>query len=140
MKTQNKETRIILAIQTIQSSKKLNRRSAAKLYNIPESTLRDRMAGRAFRRKLKANCYKLTELEKKVIVQYILNIDSQGFPPQLLGMENIANLVLSLHQQKPIGTYWVQRFVQQYPELKTYFSRIYNFQRALYKDPELIKA
>jgi hypothetical protein len=32
----------------------------------------------------------------------------------------------------------VHRFIQRRPELKTHFNRVYNFQRALYKDLELI--
>jgi hypothetical protein len=40
-----KEAKINLAIEAIQTSKKLNRQKAAKLYNIPFSTLNDRMNG-----------------------------------------------------------------------------------------------
>ena len=39
------EAKIILAIKAIRISKKLSRRKAAKLYNIPESSLRLRMNG-----------------------------------------------------------------------------------------------
>lgn len=33
---------------------------------------------------------------------------------------------------------WAQRFVVWWPELKTCFNRVYDFQRALCEDPELI--
>jgi hypothetical protein len=42
----NKEARVILAIEAIQSSSKLSRRATAKIYNVPELTLRDRINGR----------------------------------------------------------------------------------------------
>ena len=45
MQIQTQEARIILAIEAIQSSKKLSRRAAAKLYNIPETTLYARITG-----------------------------------------------------------------------------------------------
>ena len=53
---QNQEARVILAIDAIQSSKKLSRRAATKLYNIPETTLRDRMKGRLSRAETRLNC------------------------------------------------------------------------------------
>jgi hypothetical protein len=45
MEIQTQEARIILAIEAIRSSKNLSRRSAAKIYKVPETTLRHRMAG-----------------------------------------------------------------------------------------------
>ena len=45
MEIQTQEARIILAIKAIRSSKKLSCRSAAKIYKVPETTLRYRMAG-----------------------------------------------------------------------------------------------
>jgi hypothetical protein len=43
MLVQSQEARVILAIEAIQSTEKLSCRAAAKLYNIPESTLHNRM-------------------------------------------------------------------------------------------------
>lgn len=43
MSVQIQEARIILTIEAIRTSKKLSRRNAAKIYKVPESTLRDRM-------------------------------------------------------------------------------------------------
>ena len=68
MEIQSQEARIILAIEAIRSSKKFSRRSAAKIYKVPETTLRDRMAGRTPLNETKANCHKLTEVEEEVIV------------------------------------------------------------------------
>jgi hypothetical protein len=36
----------------------------------------------------------LTELEKEVIIQNILDIDTRGFAPRLVGIEDIANYIL----------------------------------------------
>ena len=68
MEIQTKEARIILAIEAIRTSKRLSQRSAAKIYKVPESTLRDRMAGRTYRPETKANGLKLTELKRKWFV------------------------------------------------------------------------
>jgi hypothetical protein len=88
------EARIILAIEAIRTSKNISRRAAAKIYNIPESTLRLRMNGHTSLRERRPANNKLTELEDEVIVRYILDMDARGFPPRLAGVEDMANYIL----------------------------------------------
>jgi hypothetical protein len=64
MSVQTQEVRIILIIEAIQTSKKLSYRKATKTYNVPESILRDKIAGRTPRNKTLANSLNLTELEE----------------------------------------------------------------------------
>jgi predicted HTH domain antitoxin len=45
MPIQDQEARIIMAIEAIRSTKKMSLRRTAKLYDIPTSTLRDRING-----------------------------------------------------------------------------------------------
>ncbi|KFY92481.1 hypothetical protein V500_04176 [Pseudogymnoascus sp. VKM F-4518 (FW-2643)] len=140
MEIQTQEARIVLAIEAIRTSKKLSRRSAAKLYRVPYSTLSDRMAGRTHRRETKANCLKLTELEEEVIIRHILKLDARGFAPQLASVEDMANYILESRRGQRVSKIWAHRFVQRRLELKTRFNRAYNFQRALCEDPEKIRA
>ena len=97
------EARIILAIEAIRTSKKLSRRSVAKLYKVPETTLRDRIVGRTPRSETRPNCHKLSELEEQVIVQYVLDLDSRGFAPRLVGVEDIANYILESRGGRRVG-------------------------------------
>jgi hypothetical protein len=46
MQIQTQEARIIMAIEAIQTSKKISRRKAAIIYDVPESTLYDQINGR----------------------------------------------------------------------------------------------
>src|SRR6187402_51779 len=140
MEIQTQEARIILAIKAIRSSKKLSKRSAAKIYKVPYTTLSDRMAGRTYRPDSKANCHKLTELEEEVIVRNILDMDSRGFAPRLASVEDMANFILESRGGRRVGKLWAHRFVQRQLDLKTRFNRVYDFQRALCEDPELIGA
>ena len=94
MEIQTQEARIILAIEALQTSKSLNRRSASILYKVPYSTLTDRMAGRPSRRETKANSLKLTELEEEVIIRNILDMDARGFAPRPASVEDMANYIL----------------------------------------------
>ncbi|KFZ19273.1 hypothetical protein V501_00735 [Pseudogymnoascus sp. VKM F-4519 (FW-2642)] len=135
-----KEAKIILAIEAIQTSKKLSRRKAAKLYNIPFSTLNDRMNGHIPLRERRPANIKLSKLEEEVIVRNILKLDSRGFAPRLAGVEDMANFILELREGERVGKLWAHRFIQRQLALKTRFNRVYNFQRALCEDSELIGA
>ena len=76
MEVHTQEARIILAIEAICTSKKLSRRSAAKIYNIPYTTLSNRIASQTLIHNYRPIATKLTKLEEEVIVQYILNLDN----------------------------------------------------------------
>jgi hypothetical protein len=91
MQIQTQEPRITLAIEAIRSSRKPSRRAAAKLYNVPETTLRARITGRPSRVETRPKVQLLTDLEKVVIVRHILDIDERGFAPRLAGVEKMAN-------------------------------------------------
>ena len=140
MQIQTQEARIVMAMEAAQMSNKMSVRRAAKLYNVPESTLRARISGRPSRSDTRTNCHKLTKLEEEVIVRNILEMDSRGFAPRLAGVEDMANFILESRGGKRVGKLWAHRFVQRRPDLKTRFNRVYDFQRALCEDPELIGA
>ena len=93
---QNKESTIQLAIQAIQKDPKLSRRRASRLYNIPESTLRDRMSGRTAQQDTHPNNKRLTKTEEEVIVQYVLDWDSRGYSLVFQDDEDMANSLLML--------------------------------------------
>src|SRR5450432_815971 len=102
MQIQTNEARIILAIEAIRTSKKLSCRKATKIYNIPETTLHDRMNGRTTLSEQRLAVQKLTEMEEEIIVQYIFDRDSRGFLPRLTDIEDIANYLLNACRAKHI--------------------------------------
>ena len=91
MQSTSNESRLLLAIQALKQAPELSYRAAAKLYNIPEATLRHRMNGRRARQDTRANSTKLTELEENAILQNILDLDSRRFPPRLADVGDMAN-------------------------------------------------
>ena len=103
MGSPSKEARLLLALEAIEKSKKLSIRAAAKLYNVPEATIRHRRTGRPARRDTPANSRKLTDLEEKAIVQYVIELDVRVFPPRLRGVEDMANQLLRERDAPPIG-------------------------------------
>lgn len=140
MPTTTNESRIILAIEAIRLNPKLSCRAAAKAYNVPESTLRHRMKGRASLADRRPGAQNLTESEEEVIVRYILDLDSRGFPPQIADVAAMADYILAARAAQPVGKQWAYRFVKRRTELKTRFSRAYNFQRALCEDLNALNA
>ena len=140
MQAQSKEARIIIAIKSIRSSRKLSIRAAAKIYNAPYTTLADRMKGRTPKTDYRPVARSLTEIEEDVIVQHILDLDSRGFPPAIEGVREMADYILASRGAPRVGKQWPYRFIKRRDELRTRFSRAYDFQRALCEDPELISA
>ena len=75
MELTSQESRILLALKAIKPHRNLSIRRAAKVYNVPFITLRDRRDGIPARHDTMPNSRKLTELEEKTLIQYILNLD-----------------------------------------------------------------
>ena len=59
------EGRLLLAIQAIKKQEIRTIAAAARTFNIPRSTLRDRLNGHTERSTVRANSHKLTETEEE---------------------------------------------------------------------------
>ena len=91
MESSSIESRIILALRSLEKDFKLSIRAAANIYTIPKATLRHRRAGQQSRRDISTKSKKLTDLEESVILRRILDLDSQGFQPRLSDVQEMAN-------------------------------------------------
>jgi hypothetical protein len=138
MGSPSKEAKVLLALAAIQSRKKLSVLAAAKLYDVPETTLRRRRAGRPARRDTTPNSRKLTQSEEEAIVQYVLELCARAFPPRLRGVEDMANQLLRVRDAPPVGKLWAHNFVRRKEELRTRWTRRYDYQRAKCEDPKVI--
>ena len=69
------EDDIQLAILSLNARQLQSNRRAAAIFNVPETMLRDRRAGKPARRDCQPNSKKLTQLEDEVIVRDILDLD-----------------------------------------------------------------
>jgi hypothetical protein len=136
MESNSKERKLLLAIQAIQENENLPVSHAAKIHTVPESTLRARTKGRPSRRDITPNSRKLTDLEEEAIVEHILDPDSRGFPPRLVDVEDMANLLLAERGTEKVGKLWARNFVKRQPQLQTRVNRLYNYQRAFCEDPQ----
>jgi hypothetical protein len=98
-----KEADIILAILALKQGQFRSARQAAATYNVPKSTLLDRLAGKPTRCDCQPNSLKVTPLEEEVVTRYILDLDSRGFPPSLDNVQVMANKLLADRSAKLVG-------------------------------------
>ncbi|KAL9568850.1 hypothetical protein ACKAV7_006995 [Fusarium commune] len=139
MPQSNIEARTLLALLALQNDPKLSIRRAATIYEIKEQRLRRRRNGIQSRVNWIPKSRKLSDLEEEVIVQFILDLDSRGFPPRLRGVEEMANRLLADRNASPVGKRWASNFIKRHPELKMRFFRKYDYQRAKCEDPIIIR-
>jgi hypothetical protein len=100
---------------------KLSARAAANIYSMSHNKLCARRCGIPSRRDISANSRKLTDLEESVVVQYILDLATKGFPPRMSVVEDMANRLLATRDILRVRTRWAYNFVKRRPELRTRF-------------------
>jgi hypothetical protein len=135
------EGRIALALQAYISNQTPSLRATANTYDVPFATLRERHLGVLSRKETTPNSRKFTNNEEQVLLQKVLQLSADGFPPQRAIVEEMANTMLQTknpaHPQR-VGTKWVANFVKRHPELSSVYNRKFDIQRAEVEDPKLI--
>jgi hypothetical protein len=95
------EARILLALQALRNNLKLSTRQAAKIYNVCYRTLQRRHNGIQSRCNWIPKSRKLTDLKEQIIFQFLLDLDSRGFPARLRFVEEMANSLLADRDASP---------------------------------------
>ena len=78
-------------------------RRGSSIYKVPKTGINERMNGRASHSERQPNCSKLDYTEEEVLCRHILDLDARGFPPDLAGVEDMANLILASRGGKRVG-------------------------------------
>jgi hypothetical protein len=141
-KSIEQEGRVQLAISALKKQQISNIREAARVYNIPRTTLQRRLNRITSRSETRANNQKLTQNKEESLVQWILSLDRRGAPPTPSDAREMANILLAGRGTAPIqsvGVNWVTKFIQRRPEVKSCFSRRYDYRRAKCENPKVIK-
>jgi hypothetical protein len=118
------EGRIQLAISALKKHEISNIQHAATVFNVPRSTLRDRLKGSQFQSEQRANGHRLSENQEISLVQWILSRDMRGVPPRPSHVAEMANILLHKEDPtaQPIGKNWVSLFIKRHDEVKTRFA------------------
>ena len=97
------EGRLQLALQAYNRNEFKSYRAAANAFNVKSLRLSKRARGVPFQLKTPPNSRKLTQSEEQTIIQYILDLNSRGFSPQLCEVANIADKLLGQHNRGKVG-------------------------------------
>jgi hypothetical protein len=141
-KSANKEGKILLALDDIKNGRIKSIRAAAKLYEIPRSTLQTRACGVVSIAERRNPNHKLTQLEEDSLVEWVISMDSRGAAPRPATVAEMANILLAARGSYPpptVGKNWPSTFINRREEIRTRFSRRYDYQRTLNEDPKVIK-
>ncbi|EED15968.1 conserved hypothetical protein [Talaromyces stipitatus ATCC 10500] len=133
------EGRILLAISDFQNGKISTIAEVARIYNIPRTTLRNRLQGIQQRSLVRANNHKLTQSEEESLVKWVLDLDRRGLPPRHSLVREMANYILLQRGNQQVGENWVTNLIKRRPEIESKFSRKYNYERAKCEDPKIIQ-
>ena len=121
------EAQIQLALQAMERDKELTVFAAAKRYGVPRKTLKRRRDGILPRSETIANSRNLDPLEEQVIIRRVLDLYEQGFSPGYGMVEDMANLLRASRNASRVGKRWALNFVQRQPELRTRWTRPYDY-------------
>ena len=135
----HQEGRIVLAVQAIQNKSISSVAAAARAYDVPRSTLRDRVNGTLSQTTLRANGHKLTQLNEYILTKWILSMDDRGAAPRPPMVRTMANILLAATGSDVVGKCWVGNYIKRTPAIQTRFSRRYNYSRALQEDPRILR-
>jgi predicted HTH domain antitoxin len=116
------EGRIQLAIYALKKNEISSIRRAAEIFNVPRSTLQDRLNGCQYRIEKRANGYRLSPTQEESLVEWILSQDSRGVPRRPSHVQEMANILLQADNPsgfKPIGKDWVSTFTNWREGIKT---------------------
>ena len=123
------EARLQEAITTVQN-KQYSCHTAAIVFDVPRSTLYDRVKGNKKSRNLAHEAdQNLTHSEEKELVRWITRLTITGYPPRYQTLREMAEEIrkrgvkhinedgMQLIEYDNIGRDWVQRFLGRHPEL-----------------------
>jgi hypothetical protein len=133
------EKRLDLAIQAFNSGQVASIRAASRLYEVPYTSVHNRLNGLTTRHNAQVNNRRLTSTEEKTLIQRIKLLDDNGFSPTLPFVRNMANLLLQ--QREPgceVGKNWPTRWTRQHNELVAKYLRKHDYQRAKCEDPDIL--
>ena len=110
--SKDKELRIQAAIIDIQNQIYKSSRKVARAYNIPDSTLRNRMAGRNTRKNSRESQQILSNIEEKTLVRWITRLTCAGFPASPSLVMQLQKYGWSINMLQSAFTIWINLDLQ----------------------------
>jgi hypothetical protein len=119
-----RELQIELALQAIRTGEVNSIRAAHRAYNIPESTLRARLNGTTNRRTAHQYRKRLSIQQEEFLVDWILEQESQGFPPSHARCREMATRILRINgDNQELRKRFVTKFIRDNPRIASVVGR-----------------
>ena len=140
---QHKETRMREAIESISSGYCRGSAEAARLFNIPQSTLWRRLKNNVMKQR-GGNGKKLDIEQDIAVCNWLDRCLRHGFPPRLDHIQHVAQRVLNSCRDPttpaiPLGLHWTRRFIDRHPEYALRLSKPLDVRRhAQHNAPEIL--
>ena len=96
-----KEGRSLLAVQALQLRRVKSQREAARLYDVSRTTISRRLQGIHPRGETTHVNLKMTPTEEQSLVQWILDLNQRGFPPYIIDVRRMGDVLLAARGQDP---------------------------------------
>jgi hypothetical protein len=90
-----------MAITAWKEKKVKSKLKAAQIYGVPETTLREQLAGIKPRSETRANGHKLTTIKEETLVKILLDADKRGFLIRPEFLRGMAQILLRKRIQDP---------------------------------------
>ncbi|EEA24638.1 pogo transposable element, putative [Talaromyces marneffei ATCC 18224] len=133
------EGRISLSIDAVKNKKTKTIRQTARLFDVSEATLRNRLKGGITSKEAGIDRRKLTPTEEIALRNWTLSLERRGLPPRREMAREMVNVLLAERDKtkppKKVGINWIDSFLSRNPDLKCKFARRLSRKRALCEDP-----
>ena len=135
VKKNDRESGIQQAIEE-REKKRTSLHDLAILFEIPRSTLNDRLRSIPSRYEAQKKHQAISPAAKRSLIRWVDEMDASGFQPRLDLSKAAAARLLS---GPPLGSTWLRGFLNHHPEPLSRFVSGLDRQRALSSKPEPIK-
>ena len=140
-KMDTREVAIDSAVRDYRAGIFTSLRKAAEAYEVPRSTLQDRMNGRQPNAIAHSNQQRLTPEQEGFLVDWILEEDSRAQPPSHPRVREMATRILHMNgDHKPLGQRWVAHFIARNPRVASVVGRMIESARTTAANYETIRA
>ena len=73
-----------------------------KTYDVPQTILRDRIKDCVSKTEERNARHNLTPIKEEILVRYILDLDSRGFPSRINDVRDMVDLLYKVRYVKPV--------------------------------------
>ncbi|KAI5709120.1 hypothetical protein M8J76_010692 [Diaphorina citri] len=121
------EQNMNLAVEAMKAGS--SAKAAARQYGVPRTTLTDKFKGKSPRSRRMGPSPVLTDIEELEVVQWIMNMNSAGFPvTRNLIVETVSKLIIELGRPNTFkdnvpGRSWFNSFTRRHPSLNQVITR-----------------